>query len=605
MRSDYRLSWRKNIFSKNRETNTSPVTDIVYLFRDEFVTSRVAGAVDGTAAEPGPTQSRTVVDSNSLISIAGGQLIKATGAGGGAHDPIVQYQAGVTRESGKLLCGKVSGASSLWDTFWGYSNSLNTRPSATSFNFQISSTALRLYYNASLVVVGTYTGTGDYKLAIALRSSGAFYFIKGTEYSDWTLLGFNTGGTQAVLYATYGGQNATYQSDYIRVPKDLWIPSPLLSDGFSSSTSDGAGHAETSGIGSGGSGKTWDDSIGSWGVASGSRLASSLDGGIAINSCDIGSSDVIYEVAITRTAGVAGIVVKYIDSSNYVYAYHDGTNITLRQVVSGVDSELIAATSSAYADGRIIRLSVIGTSIRMFYNLSAIGGAVSIDSSLSGGTRVGLYTTDTANTFDNAICYAVGTGGEYSVLNRYFNSSANAIFTVGDSKTASGSYQNYLIPYLILKSEEKWIETSPRFAFSGYGADDMKLYMDSNLPLVYGPSPNYVLINLGVNDVGSLPLEADWKINYGAIIDSLHAKWPEATIVCMRVWREGEDSNCDTLNQWIDDLVLSRSFSIAGPDERIFLKGDDNGATYTVDGVHPTLEGYELTSLQWASVIGY
>ena len=53
---------------------------ISYLLRDEFTTTRAAGAVNGTAAEPGPG-TRVVVDAGSDLSIAGSQLVFSGGTG--------------------------------------------------------------------------------------------------------------------------------------------------------------------------------------------------------------------------------------------------------------------------------------------------------------------------------------------------------------------------------------------------------------------------------------------------------------------------------------------------------------------------------------------
>lgn len=385
---------------------------IIYLMQDEFVAPRLAGAINGTNAEPGPGV-RTVVDSNNLMTISGGQLLK-TGTGPGAHDPVCQYQAGVTRVPGQLTCGRMAGFANLDAAFWGLSATLNQRPTVLAFYFTASN--LQVYYNSSQVIVGTYTLTGEYSLVVAMRAGGGFFFIKGVEYLYFTLMGWCTAGTQATLYPGYGGHTGTYKSDYISVPQPLWLPSPILSDGFSSVASDGLGHAEgavAEGPGHGGMSMAWVDAVGTWQIAAGVASASALAGGIAIRACNVGNADSIFEVALTRAGGNVGIVLRYIDSSNYLYAYHDGTNATLRQVVAGVDSELIAPTAAAYAAGRILRISVSGLTARMYYNLVAIGVAVTMDAALQDATSVGLYTTNVGNTFDNALCFAVGTAGEY------------------------------------------------------------------------------------------------------------------------------------------------------------------------------------------------
>lgn len=193
------------------------------------------------------------------------------------------------------------------------------------------------------------------------------------------------------------------------------------------------------------------------------------------------------------------------------------------------------------------------------------------------------------------------------LLSRYFTeSSYQTIFTVGDSKTSPGTYQTTLLKNLLGSTGFKWLKTSPRFAVGGYDTDDMATYVTANLSASYGPAPDYILINLGANDVSAMPLEADWKADYGGILDAFNIKWPSAKIYCMRVWRRGAAADCNTLAGWLATVVAARStFAFLGPDERIFLENGDDGVTYTADGVHPNAAGYVLTATQWQTVMGY
>src|SRR3990167_5136885 len=67
--------------------------DIYYLLRDIFNDNRSAGAVNGTLINPG---TRTVTDTNSKLSIAGGVLDFATG-GAGTGNPGLWYDAQTRR----------------------------------------------------------------------------------------------------------------------------------------------------------------------------------------------------------------------------------------------------------------------------------------------------------------------------------------------------------------------------------------------------------------------------------------------------------------------------------------------------------------------------
>lgn len=133
------------------------------------------------------------------------------------------------------------------------------------------------------------------------------------------------------------------------------------------------------------------------------------------------------------------------------------------------------------------------------------------------------------------------------------------------------------------------------------GADEIDAELDAS-----SISPQYVLANLGANDVSlGLPTEATWKADYQYILDAIHTKWPSAKIYMMRPWRQTYDTECNTLAGWIADLVAANSYCYTGPDERVFLENGDDGATYTRDGIHPNAAGYALTAAQWQSAIGY
>jgi lysophospholipase L1-like esterase len=116
----------------------------------------------------------------------------------------------------------------------------------------------------------------------------------------------------------------------------------------------------------------------------------------------------------------------------------------------------------------------------------------------------------------------------------------------------------------------------------------------------------WVLLNIGANDANDGVTEANWKTNYGYILDAIHAKWPNALLYVMRPWTRGYDAVCDDFAAWIGDLVTARAgWAFLGPDERDFLENGDDGVTYTVDGTHPTTAGYALTAAQWQAVMGY
>lgn len=117
-----------------------------------------------------------------------------------------------------------------------------------------------------------------------------------------------------------------------------------------------------------------------------------------------------------------------------------------------------------------------------------------------------------------------------------------------------------------------------------------------------------ILVNVGANDMGDpavMANEAAWESYYLTVIDAARAKAKRADIYLMRPWRRGYDAQAATLKTWIDNIVAARAFTYVGPDEAVWLKGADDGAAMTTDGVHYSTAGNVECAAQWQTVLGY
>jgi len=113
-------------------------------------------------------------------------------------------------------------------------------------------------------------------------------------------------------------------------------------------------------------------------------------------------------------------------------------------------------------------------------------------------------------------------------------------------------------------------------------------------------------MNLGANDMMSLPAEAAWITNYQGIIDATHIKWPLAKIYISKPWTRNHDADAITVAGRIDTLIAANSgFCFAADDESGWLKGADNGAAMTLDGVHYSTAGDTEKINQMVTVLGY
>lgn len=269
---------------------------ISYLLRDEFITDRAAGAVNGTAAEPGG-QTRTVTDGNSKLTIASGLLAFATGGVGGGN-PGLWYPS-ISRVAGTVLLSEITPGNTSSRASAGF-DSAATGAIADCVLFGPSS-ALSVTVGPSSIAVGFYSSGISYPLAVIARDTGHFYFTK--QSGAWVLVYLSAVNTGS-LFPAIGVLSSTggvFTSDYIRIPTDLWLPTPLCSDGFASAfgTTDGLGHAEgvAGGIGAGGSGLTWTGAT--WSVSG----AKAVNTPVTLGSEVIVNGDFSADATWTKDAG--------------------------------------------------------------------------------------------------------------------------------------------------------------------------------------------------------------------------------------------------------------------------------------------------------------
>jgi hypothetical protein len=164
------------------------------------------------------------------------------------------------------------------------------------------------------------------------------------------------------------------------------------------SATDGAGHPGHTG----GSGKTWTARVGDVHVISNKAKPNSLTGGVATITYDCGAGilDVIQASRLYLSGGAAGIIVRFKDNDNFVYAYHTSTNVRLYKRVATVET-LLLDVAATYVDGAEIIILVQGTRFKLLYNYAYIGYALINDADLQTGTSCGLIFTSTGSSIDN------------------------------------------------------------------------------------------------------------------------------------------------------------------------------------------------------------
>jgi CSLREA domain-containing protein len=230
-------------------SNTGFETDLTswnagaYNLYDQFTTNRSAGTLNGTSAEPFGGI-RTVADTNNVLSITGSILNFATG-GLSAGDPGIWYPS-LPRSSGLTIIGSITPTVSGNAVLFGFDN--NNSGNVNGNALQFASNDLRVFETGSArPIMGAYVGGTTYSVAVSLRSpGGAYYFIKGGTYTNWTLIWISSIDTANPVFpaSIVRANPAAFTADDIRVPSNLWIPTPLA---YSTFGTGGATATETSG----------------------------------------------------------------------------------------------------------------------------------------------------------------------------------------------------------------------------------------------------------------------------------------------------------------------------------------------------------------------
>jgi lysophospholipase L1-like esterase len=194
---------------------------------------------------------------------------------------------------------------------------------------------------------------------------------------------------------------------------------------------------------------------------------------------------------------------------------------------------------------------------------------------------------------------------------------------IGDSKTRGTGdslppnlmsngfpYQTILALNTALSGGFNWQEALSRIGVGGITVALMQASIDLWLIGCQQP-PDYVVLDLGVNDVANGQGQVDpatWESNMGYIVDACHTKWPSAKVYQIQTWASSDNGQTNALDDTWKPAVIAAgraAWCFLGPDERITLKGSDNGASETLDGTHPNRTGSTAMGAAIKTALGF
>lgn len=524
---------------------------IARVLQDLFTTTASAPLTSPRTCEPGPG-TFIITDTGNKYTIASAILTSSGRTGNG--DPGILSDA-ITAKAGRIYTYRIKGNSFSV----GIADS-----SETVINTGLSFYGSNLYLHDNKDqsgIIAAISATEFYDVTLVQRFSGSMVFIKGGSFTDWTLLAVLTRAEVAafkVLFTNFVTSVAHYLDDV-----SVFDVGGIWSKRYPYATDYEAFPATAA------------------------TIATVADCVFCIKH--VPAADTVLDV-----------LVRYLDDNNHWIVRFDipNTKIDIIKKESGSESGALATVGSvAYLTGgagHTFFVWCVGSTIYADYKNKAVSYASATFQQTQTGSKINFNT---------------GTLKEYAafpyntitppIFSDYSETAPLNLFLYGDSKTTNFDIRYFQEELEAARSAGAY-EYTARVGRSGAVLADFQSTVDADLAAKTG-TPDFAIVNIGVNDIASLPDEATWKSNYGYVLDAIHTKWAACTILVAYPWEQGQDTNANTMAGWIDTVLSTRAWAAVGLDERVTIKGDDDGATNTSDGLHYSDAGQAAAAAAWAA----
>lgn len=388
---------------------------MTFLLRDLFESDLVAGYVDGSLAEPGPGN-RAVVDTDGIVSIDNGglRITPPTTTGWGKHG--LAYE--LDREPGlavafRFIDGDVqSGGTGTPHIAVGVCpDATPADPTAAGYFVQIDGNGWRggrLWANFGAAKTSIFDSIKQVEmlLVVVLRATGAAYYITSAagarnvglaEWPNVRPIGISPAGSDTTVYASLwqntlqsGGNNTRLFEATAKVVNAWsdWYGTAQTADDLRSSSGSISGRTTDTGQ--------------SWTLNSGTLTLDS-DGAKATGAAiaTLPCTDSVGLVKATVKTGVspkaALIRFRAKDSSNYLWFGADASLVTLRKVVSGVETNIVQSGSWKLSANSTHVLQIIDDGNTIVCLFDGVRVATQSDSTLSEYNNIGVRFTTTAD----------------------------------------------------------------------------------------------------------------------------------------------------------------------------------------------------------------
>ncbi len=352
-----------------------------YLLDDDFLDTLAAGAIHGTKSTSlrnAVPATRTAVDiAGDKMSIANSALTFAGGSGTTGDPGLWDSAPIITRAAGICIVFRdltITDVTAIIE--FGLDTGVSGAISENALRIS-ADTLLMVNSGTAQAVLATPADGVKYDLLFNLRAAGCFYYWRLAGAAVWTLLGMTATGATASLYMAAANNSASGTVGRWLRGLVAWHGTPLISEGFSGSNgalggvlTDGLGHLETTGLGSGGAGIAWHGYA--WTVATNKAVGTPVLGAELVTNGNMETGDpptgwtaataTLDGVADERTGGDGAQSLSVArNGANYSHATHTFTAAIGRwiyttlwgKVVTGGSFEAVIKSGAAVTDGSI------------------------------------------------------------------------------------------------------------------------------------------------------------------------------------------------------------------------------------------------------------
>ena len=233
-----------------------------------------------------------------------------------------------------------------------------------------STTSFALRLGSQAVGFSASSTAQRYEFLLIQRVTGGFILMRTAATGAWNLIAVERISSGSTFYPMFYNDAATASSagvlHFLRVPVQLWTPTPIVSDSFVRADSSSIGSTDGAGdVVLGGGGFAWSEVVGDSAISS-NALAVDASGGIAV--VDSGQANVLVDCTLTPDATARGIAFRVSDATNFWRCtITSGGVLNISKVVNGSATSVANTTGVTTGSNQRLQVTADGNTVSAIY----------------------------------------------------------------------------------------------------------------------------------------------------------------------------------------------------------------------------------------------